>query len=629
MKKIVLFFIYLLLYIYPSFAQVSWSKGDGSQANPYQIESVAHLQYLAIQVNKGFPYENTFFILINDLNLSSVCGIIGSDTINWIPVGTQKHPFKGVLYGGNHTIKNLFINHPTKKLKHKETSYTISAETVNEEIYDKILSISMDSLYFGLFGYLSGAEIDSLHLVNTYINGVYFVGSIAAFADSSSIAYCSNSGKLKGDYYIGGIIGRSVAGNIYSCVNISDIQGYVALGGICGDLRAHSELSFCLNSGNVIGSSANIGGISGIIDASSLSYSINTGGVKAPSYVGAIVGNNKGTSVFNCIYDKQTSLKKAIGQDKSKVGIDDDSAMVNGKQTLEILGNSLQTWINDSLAHWYYHQSMYPIPLGLESFDIAYIAAIPVFLQNNESVDSIYTDFKLGKGKINQAVTWETYDSLRVNIVDSMAFIACFTHKDTVSLSCAINDVVKNIYCKVSNSTEIPKKPWSIYGQDTIYEAGIYAYYIDTVKGATHYEWKCSDTNWSKNDSNLSIRLNVKDSGKYIVSVKAINACGESDTINKEIISYIDTEIYNYTLEQNIPNPVKTKCVIPFTLPQDGQVNFQLISVYGQNLREEVITAKKGKNYIEIDARTLSNAIYYYAVTYRGNCLVKKMCVEK
>jgi hypothetical protein len=123
--------------------------------------------------------------------------------------------------------------------------------------------------------------------------------------------------------------------------------------------------------------------------------------------------------------------------------------------------------------------------------------------------------------------------------------------------------------------------------------------------------------------------LNLKDSGKYIVSVKAINACGESDTINKEIISYIDTEIYNYTLEQNIPNPVKTKCVIPFTLPQDGQVNFQLISVYGQNLREEVITAKKGKNYIEIDARTLSNAIYYYAVTYRGNCLVKKMCVEK
>jgi hypothetical protein len=61
--------------------------------------------------------------------------------------------------------------------------------------------------------------------------------------------------------------------------------------------------------------------------------------------------------------------------------------------------------------------------------------------------------------EINQAVTWETYDSLRVNIVDSMAFIACFTHKDTVSLSCAINDVVKNIYCKVSNSTKYRQNP--------------------------------------------------------------------------------------------------------------------------------------------------------------------------
>ncbi|MBP7102087.1 MAG: hypothetical protein KBA86_02460 [Bacteroidales bacterium] len=612
---------------------------QGTEENPLTIESVEELVLFRDIINADTGlYKNVdisnggfgqYFMITNDLNLDSVCGILNNDTVNWIPIGNQKHPFKGVLYGRNHTINNLFINHQTKKLKNKETSYSIAAETVSEEIYDKILSISVDSLYFGLFGYLSGAKIDSLHLANTDINGVYFVGSIAAFADSSSIAYCSNSGRLKGDYYVGGIVGRAVASDIYSCVNISDIQGYVAMGGICGDLRTHSELSFCLNSGNVIGSSANIGGISGIIDGSFLSYSINTGSVKAPSYVGAIVGNKKHASVFNCIYDKQTSLKKAIGQNKNKFGTDDDSAMVKGKLTLDLLGNALQTWINDSLEHWYYHQSMYPIPLGLESFDIAYIAAIPVFLQNNESVDSIYTDFKLGKGKINQAVTWETYDSLRVNIVDSMAFIACFTHKDTVSLSCAINDVVKNIYCKVSNSTEIPSKPWRIYGKDTIYEAGIYTYYIDSVKGATHYEWKCFDTSWATDNSNLSASLNIRDSGKYMLSVKAINVCGESDTIRKEIISFIDTKIYNFSLGQNIPNPVRTTCVIPFTLPQDGEINFQLINVFGQNLFDDVITAKKGNNYIEIDARTLANTIYYYAITYKGNCLVKKMCVEK
>lgn len=632
MKKYLLLFIHICIYIYSSNAQVIWEKGDGSQANPYQIESIEHLQYLAEQVNNGISYANTYFILTNDLDLSSVCAPNGvASGKSWIPIGNQNSPFSGILKGSNHQIKNLYICHPNNDfmVKNRELDENINNDTFISQLDNILATISPDSVYHGLFGYILGAKIDSLHLMNTYMKGIYFVGSIAGCADSSMITNCTNSGYVHGDYYVGGIAGRATRSTISKSINTSIVRGYAAIGGICGDVRNSSTLSFCLNSGMVSGRSANIGGISGILETSSLTFSINTGAVKGSSYAGAIVGNGKNEILTNCIYDKQLCVKRAIGYDKNKYGKDDDANFVMGKWTNEMLGDSLSEWINDSLPCWKYDKNMYPRPLGVENSAVAYVAAIPVFLRNHEHVDSVYTNFLLGKGSKSNPVAWITNDTNRIVITDSFASIVCFMQNDTVSISTFKDGAIKYVLLKVTNPIELPERPFCIYGPDTIVEAGAYFYYIDTIKGATTYEWKLSDSKWVGVNTKNTITLSIKDSGTFILSVKALNQCGESDVVSKEIKSNIEHLLYKFTLQQNIPNPVRTTTSLPFTLPQDGVVSLQIISIFGQVLYDESIEAKQGENQVDIDVQRLGSSIYYCMLTYKGKSLIKKICIQK
>ena len=50
-------------------ASATWTNGDGSENNPYLIETPAQLVYLSAQVGSGNTFAGKYFRQMNDLNM--------------------------------------------------------------------------------------------------------------------------------------------------------------------------------------------------------------------------------------------------------------------------------------------------------------------------------------------------------------------------------------------------------------------------------------------------------------------------------------------------------------------------------------------------------------------------------
>ena len=71
-----------------------WTKGAGTESDPYLIETPANLKYLTNQVNAGNAYANTYFLQTEDFDLNSKSC-------------SMDKTFSGHYDGGNHQILNV------------------------------------------------------------------------------------------------------------------------------------------------------------------------------------------------------------------------------------------------------------------------------------------------------------------------------------------------------------------------------------------------------------------------------------------------------------------------------------------------------------------------------------------
>jgi hypothetical protein len=129
-----------------------------------------------------------------------------------------------------------------------------------------------------------------------------------------------------------------------------------------------------------------------------------------------------------------------------------------------------------------------------------------------------------------------------------------------------------------------------------------------------------------------TISINIPAAGTAIISVKAVNECGISDATILNVKSSVgmnEKEGINWSLGQNIPNPAIASALIPYSIPQEGKVIFNVMSINGQVLYTKHLQATAGSHLMEIDLNTLSVGIYYYSMEYQGQRIVKKMTIEK
>lgn len=206
---------------------VAWNHGNGTQSNPYLIESAQNLAWLAEMVSGGVStYANMHFRLTTDINLNS---------LSWTPIGiSETNCFKGTFDGDDYFIDNITVSYGTNR---------------------------------GLFGVIgAGATLKNIGVnvqMSFSFSGDVNVGGIVAMSVDSNITIrnCHTYGSINttgtGVRQLGGMIGDGNGSSVENCSNncaiIGNSNGAVTIGGIIGFAQGYNLINKCTNNGNITG----------------------------------------------------------------------------------------------------------------------------------------------------------------------------------------------------------------------------------------------------------------------------------------------------------------------------------------------------------------------------------------
>ena len=217
------------------------------ESNHITINSAEQLAGLAKMVNEGNTLSGYTVTLNADIDLNN---------LNWTPIGTSSNAFEGNFNGNGHTISNL--------------------------------SVTVDGDNAGLFGYTKGGKVENIVINNASITGKEGVGVLTGTPSTTEYSDITVKGLVivTGTKYVGGILGgnnyteNKVNANLTnltvdvedgSYVKSENSNGPDYVGGVIGAMGKGSEnttftVSNVSSNIDVIGNTANVGGIVGLID---------------------------------------------------------------------------------------------------------------------------------------------------------------------------------------------------------------------------------------------------------------------------------------------------------------------------------------------------------------------------
>ncbi|MEF8977063.1 MAG: GLUG motif-containing protein, partial [Halapricum sp.] len=241
----------------------AFAGGDGTEANPYQIETVDQLQ--AMQ-----DYLSANYTLIADIDASGTSEWNGGSGFD--PIGDDSTAFTGSFNGSGYTISNLTINRSATN-------------------------------FVGLFGYIDGAIIERTGLENAEIAGRNYVGGLIGYNLQGTITESYASGNVTGNHDVGGLIGQNDGplNESYATGNVSGTADQV--GGLVG--WNHGPVNESYATATVTGDTY-VGGLVGMNDGT-VNESYATGAVDGASHVGGLVGYGNSGTVTDAYWDVNTT----------------------------------------------------------------------------------------------------------------------------------------------------------------------------------------------------------------------------------------------------------------------------------------------------------------------------------
>jgi len=338
----------------------TWTKGTGTQADPYLIENAAQLAHLAYIVNNGIGAgserivgTDTYWKLMTDIDLK------GSETFQWTPIGyynfydsnhSDYYNFGGHFDGNNHTIANLYININSTASKYAGLFGWVSNGSIkNTGIISGNITTTDAFCAAGIAGCVVNTVVDNCHnKVNIsfsnpsyYSAALSFGGIVGSCSNGSIINNCFNTGNISSTTtsssisYSGGIAGFCLGSTINNCYNTSNISSTFNSGGIAGGCEGSgSTINNCYNAGSISsysGGGAYSGGIVGV-SSSTINNCFNTGNISSTTTSsisssansGGIVGGGWTTSTINNCYNTGS-----ISSNGNKSGISTISTVTN------------------------------------------------------------------------------------------------------------------------------------------------------------------------------------------------------------------------------------------------------------------------------------------------------------
>ncbi|SFR65038.1 M26 family metallopeptidase [Anaeromicropila populeti] len=295
-------------------------SGNGTEENPYKIQTAAQLQMIKYEVTADYVLENSI-----DLN-GTEWDIIGKST---------NAPFTGSFNGNGCSISNYSISKST-------TNYVGFFGIANNACIKNITleNAKVTGLNYvgGLVGYLLGNAwtIENCHIADSRIAGVGYIGGLLGYVVYASpnamtqssaevevigsgdriggLAGCFEGtitksyvkGNIQGANYVGGLTGYDETGDIIQSYAVADVVGAVRTAGLVG-YKTSGSIVNCYNLGTVTGTNY-VGGIVGSVSSTKVyltncyTAAVITG---TGSYVGGLYGT-KGSLVVTSSYYNRT-----------------------------------------------------------------------------------------------------------------------------------------------------------------------------------------------------------------------------------------------------------------------------------------------------------------------------------
>jgi hypothetical protein len=233
---------------YPTLAwqPATFGGGSGTLADPWKIDKVGHLLYLAY----NSAYYSGSYLMTADIDMSAYTGT------QYKVIGNSTTKFTGTFDGGGHIISNL----------------TYSTASIVSNV--------------GMFGYTSLATIRNLGLENELVHSHGdSVGGLIGYQYRGHVDNCFTTGSVAGRDAVGGMVGAEL-GSIDNSYSTASVTGTgTELGGGAGGL---------------------VGAISGY-SRYGVRTCYSAGFVSGSTYVGGLIGYSSSGLVENSFWDTTTS----------------------------------------------------------------------------------------------------------------------------------------------------------------------------------------------------------------------------------------------------------------------------------------------------------------------------------
>lgn len=521
MKKFSLFTLGLAAAL-PLSAQ-TFSGGDGTQANPYQIASVADITELATQVNGGNNQQGKYFALTADITYAS------TDEFKPIGQSASTKSFNGTFDGKHHTIKGLTIS---------GTSYQgffgrVGATGVVKNITFDAPSFTITSSTGGVVvAYLNGGRVDSVTVkgATATSTGSSYKGGIVGFAAAGSvIEHSSFSGNVSTATSWGCIVGQNY-GKVHYCWSDATVIGTgmsasTHLGGIASVMLQLSgdapEITDCYFIGTIQGGpSNNVGGISGTLRKASIERSWNAGYLQGSGYAGGLVGTYSSGTIADCynagtIYNQSSEYVGGLVGYKDKGNTDAGGAIIENCLSLgtifnavlarhegcEIAGTNIgeitlkNTYFDSQVAGWgskdygmttreltsgtaltgygadvwQFTAGLYPRLKGTASLDVAVLNATPFYLAEGETHRKVLSNFTVSTAN---DVEWQITGTTQARLSGSNVTVTRGSSASNAVLHSYLGDYEKRslvtIYPVIFSGTGTEADPYLIQNYDDL-----------------------------------------------------------------------------------------------------------------------------------------------------------------
>ena len=306
--------IAMVICLLPTFAAAAtFSGGDGTEGNPYQIATAADLAALSAAVNDGsLSTDGVYFEQTADITLSGT----------WISIGTGNN-FEGSYNGGNFSITGLNGTNGLFGSLACEENRTVRLSNIH--LVDPVINSTADitgAIAGGFAFNFSQMNRDNRNLVidhciveggqitssGKYTGGIIGETDLGLLGENNALTITNcivkNTAITGGRTHTGGIIGANYfpikSASIKNCAVIGgSVSGQINVGGIAAVFgkTTDSVMESCFVTASVTGTSSAAGGLIGRVGSTAeINDCYTTGDVTGSDYVGGLIGQVAGSN---------------------------------------------------------------------------------------------------------------------------------------------------------------------------------------------------------------------------------------------------------------------------------------------------------------------------------------------